>query len=231
MMRRLSSLTFQDPALAGREIGELSRGLPDTIVERIDLLLAASAAPEQGLRYFAGLRERQPAAFDRLARSPAGLRYLIAIFTQSHFLSEEILEHPDWVEELLESGDLHRVLEAEHYRARLDVTLSVGVPSPLELALFRRRQILRIVVRDVLEFGTLPEITSELSALADAILETAYQRIHADLVRRYGPTDAKFCVIALGKLGGVELNYSSDIDLMFLYSENEPHHWAVAGHE
>jgi len=201
-------------------MGELSRGLPDTVVERMDLLMAASAAPEQALRYFAGLRERQPVSFHRLTRSPAGLRYLIAIFTHSHFLSEEILEHPDWVEELLVSGDLHRILEAEHYRAQLDATLSEGVPAPLELAQFRRRQILRIVVRDVLEFGTLPEITSELSALADAILETAYQRIHADLVRRHGATDANFCVIALGKLGGVELNYSSDIDLMFLYSEN-----------
>ncbi len=219
-MRRLSLLTFQDASRAAREIGELSRSLPDTVLERLDLLLTASPAPEQGLRYFAGLRERQPVSFHRLTRSPAGLRYLIAIFTQSHFLSEEILAHPEWVEEMLEAGDLHRVLEAEHYRARLDALLSAGVPSPLELAQFRRRQLLRIVVRDVLEFGTLPEITSELSALADAILETAYQRIHADLVRRHGPTDANFCVIALGKLGGVELNYSSDIDLMFLYSEN-----------
>jgi glutamate-ammonia-ligase adenylyltransferase len=219
-MRRLCSLGFQDPARAEREIAQLSSGLPDTVVERMDLLLAASAAPEQGLRYFAGLRERQPVSFHRLTRSPAGLRYLIAIFTHSHFLSEEILEHPGWVEELLESGAMHRVLDAEHYGTRLNQTLSAGVPAPLELAQFRRREILRIVVRDVLEFATLPEITAELSALADAILETAYQRIHADLIGRHGPTDAKFCVIALGKLGGVELNYSSDIDLMFLYSEN-----------
>src|SRR5208282_3355130 len=71
---------------------------------------------------------------------------------------------------------------------------------------------------DVLGIATLPEITSELSALADAILETAYERIHQDLVSRFGHPSAKFSVIALGKLGGVELNYSSDIDLMFLYS-------------
>jgi glutamate-ammonia-ligase adenylyltransferase len=220
-MRRLSSHAFQDPARASREIGELSRGLPDTVVERIDLLLAVSPASEQGLRYFTRLRERQPASFDRLVRSPIGLRYLIAIFTHSHFLSEEILEHPAWIEELLASGDLHGVLEARDYRNRLDDTLvSPGVPSALELAQFRRRQILRIVVRDVLELGSLAEITSELSALADAILETAYQRIHADLLRRYGDPNAKFCVIALGKLGGGELNYSSDIDLMFLYSGN-----------
>ena len=49
-----------------------------------------------------------------------------------------------------------------------------GCPSPLDLAAFRRQRVLRIVVRDVLGMGTLPEITAELSALADAIVETAY---------------------------------------------------------
>ena len=76
-------------------------------------------------------------------------------------------------------------------------------------------------MRDVLGFGTLPEITAELSALADAIVETAYDRIHKDLVSRFGEPECRdFAVIALGKLGGQELNYSSDIDLMFLYSAN-----------
>jgi glutamate-ammonia-ligase adenylyltransferase len=77
----------------------------------------------------------------------------------------------------------------------------------------------------VLGLGTLPEITAELSGLADAILETACERIQSDLISRFGAPrspsgEARFAVIALGKLGGVELNYSSDIDLMFLYSAN-----------
>jgi glutamate-ammonia-ligase adenylyltransferase len=78
----------------------------------------------------------------------------------------------------------------------------------------------------VLGFGTLSDVTAELSALADAIVETAYQRIHRDLVSRYGHPrseagePAHFAVLALGKLGGEELNYSSDIDLLFLYSDN-----------
>ena len=101
-----------------------------------------------------------------------------------------------------------------------------GVPQPLELAKFRRRHLLRILVRDVLGLGTLPEITAELSDLADALVGFAYGRIYWNLVARYGvprsetdATEANFAVIALGKLGGKELNYSSDIDLMFVYSE------------
>ncbi len=82
------------------------------------------------------------------------------------------------------------------------------------------------MLRDVLGAATLSDVTEELSALADAILDVAYRRIRASFVTRYGEprlADGSPCglsVIALGKLGGQELNYSSDIDLMFLYAGN-----------
>jgi [glutamine synthetase] adenylyltransferase / [glutamine synthetase]-adenylyl-L-tyrosine phosphorylase len=185
--------------------------------DRIDLLLASSPAPEQGRRYLA--------RFPHQLITPENARALIAIFTHSHFLSEEVIQHPDWIAEPL---DLDRVIERSEYRARLRMILPPGLPDPLVLAAFRRRQILRIVIRDVLGFGTLPEITAELSGLADAIVETAYRSIRQELISRFGrpmpesgdKSEAHFAVIALGKLGGVELNYSSDIDLMFLYSAN-----------
>src|SRR5258706_16431292 len=156
-MQRLPSLSFHDRIRAMREIGELSRSLPPAALNRFDLLLATSAAPEEGLRYFARLREQHPAFFQRLTLSTAGLRYLIAVFTHSHFLSEEILEHPEWAEELLDAGDLHRVLEPDELRARLNAMLAPGLPGPVDFAKFRRRQLLRIVVRDVLGLATLPE--------------------------------------------------------------------------
>ena len=225
-MQRLPSLSFHDRIRAMREIGELSRSLPPAALNRFDLLLATSAAPEEGLRYFARLREQHPAFFQRLTLSTAGLRYLIAVFTHSHFLSEEILEHPGWAEQLLEAGDLHQVLTAETMREMLGAELPPGPPSTLELAKFRRRQMLRILIRDVLGLGTLPEITGELTALADTIVEAAYERIQRQMLSQFGAPrtasgeEARFAVIALGKMGGNELNYSSDIDLMFLYSAN-----------
>ncbi len=226
-MQRLLESGLQNRSRAEIEIAGLVERLPSTVLARMDMLLATSPAPEQGLHYFTRLREVQAPAFERLTRSGAGLRYLIAIFTHSHFLAEEALEHPRWVLDLLDAGDLHRVLDAAEFRERLESSLGPGLPDPLSLAAFRRRQILRIVIRDVLGFGKLPEITAELSGLADAIVEFAYARIHDDLVARFGRPhasdgsgEAQFSVIALGKLGGVELNYSSDIDLMFLYSAN-----------
>lgn len=206
---KVLELQLAERGRAEREAAELSGKLPAKVAERVDLLLAASPASEQGLHSMV----RFPAHLITLANA----RYLTAIFTHSHFLSDDIIEHAEWIEEL---DGLERVREFDDFRSRLEATLAPGLPSAIDLAMFRRRQLLRIVVRDVLGLGSLPEITAELSALADAILETAYERIHQDLASRFGAPSGKFSVIALGKLGGFELNYSSDIDLMFLYSEN-----------
>ncbi|MGA3201163.1 MAG: glutamine-synthetase adenylyltransferase [Bryobacteraceae bacterium] len=201
--------------------------LPPAVLNRLELLAAHSPDPEGARAALASFEQRQPAAFQRIAHSTAALQYLIAVFSQSNFLTQEILESPDCLERLLNDGDLHRVRSTDEFRARLEPEIDpVSGANPLPFARFRRQQILRILIRDVLGFGALSDVTAELSALADAIVETAYERIHRDLVSRYGHPRAEsggpahFAVIALGKLGGEELNYSSDIDLMFLYSAN-----------
>src|SRR3984893_9572674 len=182
VMHRLLNLPYRDRARADRELAALAPYLPSAVQNRFDLLLASSPAPEQGLHYFTRLREQHPGAFDRLTRSAIGLRHLVAVFTYSRFLAEEILEHPDWAEQLLDPVDLHRVRSVEDLGTRLRYALPPGVPPPVELAKFRRRQILRIMIRDVMGFGTLPEITGELTAVADVIVEVAYERIYQDLV-------------------------------------------------
>ncbi len=103
-------------------------------------------------------------------------------------------------------------------------------PAPLVFARFRRHHILRILLRDVLGIATLSEVTSELSILSDVIVDVALEVLSGEFERRHGAPKfsapdgsvrpARFAVLALGKLGGEELNYSSDIDLMFLYSGN-----------
>ena len=226
-MHRLSNLPYRDRTRAERELTALARHFPPAVQNRFDLLLASSPSPEQGLHYFTRLREQHPGAFARLTRSPIGLRHLVAVFTCSRFLAEEILEHPAWAEQLLDPAGLQRVATVEDLRASLVAALPPGLPPPVDLAKFRRRQILRIMVRDVMGLGTLPEITGELTAVADVIVGVAYERIHQGLVAHFGQPrsedgqdEAHFAVIALGKMGAQELNYSSDIDLMFLYSAN-----------
>lgn len=205
-------------------------GLPGETTLQIERLCAGLPDPNTAYSYLTRLRERQPAAFHRIVETRTALHYLCTIFGHSRFLSDELLQNPQWIEELVTREDLHRVARSDEYTERLRATLAARnageVPDALSLALFRRESILRILIRDVLGFGTLSEVTEELSNVADAIIEAAYQGIRSDLIRRYGRprhsngAESSFSVIALGKLGGGELNYSSDIDLMFVYSDN-----------
>ena len=175
-------------------------------------IFANSADPEMAARYLGLFRNRHPEVLARLEASSTGLNALAAVFSSTRFLSEEILQHPDWLETLITSGDLYRVLSTDEYLQRL---AAIALPLPA----FRRQQLLRILVRDVLGHGTLSEVTEELSNLADAVLHHSYLKIRSQLASRYGlPDPCEFSVIALGKLGGRELNYSSDIDLMFCYT-------------
>jgi len=192
----------------------------------MEALLAA--VPDRKIAAFRleRLHEESPAVFDRVVSSPAALRCATALFSYSHFLSEAVLRNPERILQVANSGSFYRVLTAEEYAERLCEFLGAdhsGVPESLDLARFRRRQLLRIVLRDILGVAALAEITEEISNLADAILDVTYRRIRGALVARHGEPRLPngevcgFSVIALGKLGGGELNYSSDIDLMFVY--------------
>lgn len=157
---------------------------------------------------------------------PFGMQALVSVFSASRFLSREIEQHPDWLLEILSSGALHRLALREELDAGLLTWLSggEGPPDPVRLAAFRRKQILRIMLRDTLGFGALAEITEELSLLAECLLDAACARLRRALELRHGPPPAgspvpwAFSILAAGKLGGRELNYSSDIDLIFLHT-------------
>jgi [glutamine synthetase] adenylyltransferase / [glutamine synthetase]-adenylyl-L-tyrosine phosphorylase len=83
----------------------------------------------------------------------------------------------------------------------------------------KRREMLRITVRDLGELASLEETVAELSNLADYCLQIGYAAVKREITAKYGETSAQFAIFGMGKLGGQELNYSSDIDLIFVYSE------------
>jgi len=201
-------------------------GVPDRVAARIQLLLNSVPDPNTAARYLERLRLEAPSAFDRIASSPAALRCAVNLFSFSRFLSDAVLRNPERILQVANSGSFYRVLTVEEYEERLYDFLGKdhqGVPSAVDLARFRRRQLLRIVLRDVLAVASLGDVTEEVSNLADAILDVTYTRIRAELVERHGEPRLRegepcgFSVVSLGKLGGKELNYSSDIDLMFVY--------------
>jgi glutamate-ammonia-ligase adenylyltransferase len=189
--------------------------------------VTAAAPDPESARYFLGrLRQDSPAAYKRIEAMPGALRCAVGLFSYSRFLSESVLRDPERLLDVISAADFSGVLTLEQYREKLYDFLGAGVPSAVDFARFRRLQLLRILLRDVLGTATLANVTEELSHLADAILDVAYRRIRAELVARHGEPRLEdgilcgFSVISLGKLGGKELNYSSDIDLMFVYGGN-----------
>ncbi|MCS7023367.1 MAG: glutamine-synthetase adenylyltransferase [Bryobacteraceae bacterium] len=211
----------------------LAPHISSELFSRLSHLVNTSADPDAALAFLTRLCTEKRDDFQRLIRIPQVLLPLVTVFAHSRFLAEEILQQPHWIEELVLSGDLHRHLSAREMEMMLEQFLlrrGPGVPSSLDLAQFRRQQILRILLRDVSGVCNLAETTEELSNLADAILNVTYCHIRDELMKKHGAPryvdasgnsrECEFSVIALGKLGGRELNYSSDIDLMFLYSAN-----------
>jgi [glutamine synthetase] adenylyltransferase / [glutamine synthetase]-adenylyl-L-tyrosine phosphorylase len=202
---------------------------PPQLQEQIGKLISESADPERVARYFAEFASRHSDTLQSLAAPPAErILWLATIFRFSAFLSDECLRHPEWI---LEITGIERPSSAVDYHVRLKkFVAATGHASALDLSLFRRKELLRIVIRDGLALASVAELTQEISNLADAILGFALESVTLELQERYGRPllrgasgeiiPAVFAVLALGKLGGHELNYSSDIDLMFLYSGN-----------
>jgi glutamate-ammonia-ligase adenylyltransferase len=84
----------------------------------------------------------------------------------------------------------------------------------------KNREMLRIALRDVARLSTLEQTTREITCVAELCLREVCGGWLAELTRRWGRPETGFCVIGMGKLGGGELNYSSDIDVIFLYGED-----------
>lgn len=184
---------------------------------------------------------RAEAALEQLRASPATTalrklsteqaRVLAALLSGSQSALELLLAHPDWLAPMLAPGFLahprHKGslwLEAEPWLKEQDCDAAFS-----RLRQFKQREMLRIAARDLARLDHVVEITREISDVADVCLQAVYRLCDRRLRARLGQPwhlDAddkwrktEFCVIGLGKLGGQELNYSSDVDVIFVYSE------------
>ena len=187
------------------------------------------AAPMRGWRWrtSSGILPAvpQPSATSPLAGDNRMAEILLQVFSTSHYFTEILIRDPELLE-WLRAGperpdrssmidDLWRLLSAS----------SARMSSALALRRFRHRESLRIGYNDIVRGLPLELITQDLSDLADACVEGAARLARARVETRYGVPQtgggaaARFVVLGLGKLGGQELNYSSDIDLVFLYDE------------
>jgi len=159
-----------------------------------------------------------------LRENPATLRMLVELFGGSQFLANAFIRHPELLDTLVRA-DLVRVRRShEDLAAELQsvLTRDVEFEELLDaLRRFRNQEFLRIGINDLQAVLRTDEVSAELTTLAEVCLRSACDVAMQDLCARYGCARApgQLVVLAMGKLGGGELNYNSDLDLIFVYEE------------
>ncbi|TLY99430.1 MAG: bifunctional [glutamate--ammonia ligase]-adenylyl-L-tyrosine phosphorylase/[glutamate--ammonia-ligase] adenylyltransferase, partial [Gammaproteobacteria bacterium] len=169
------------------------------------------------------------AARAALGAAPPAIRDSIqAVFAASDFVAQSCVRDAQCFASLV-GGDLQRRLAAADFAARAPPPADPATPEALfqaELRRWRRRELTRIAWRDLAGWADLCETLADLTAFADAAIGTALAHARRALVARYGePRSAAgevqpLIVIGMGKLGGGELNFSSDVDLVLLFPEH-----------
>ncbi len=217
------SSTLRSIAAAG-----VPHDLLGSLVEQLTTVLPTLPAPDAALRaldrYLHAVRSplAEAALFQR---DPAAFAILLKILATSPYLAAIVVADPEaW--EVVRLGEGRPIKRAA---VLAEITSEVSLITDMDAVMaalrrFKRREMLRIAYGDIVVGQRLEVVVAQISYLADAILaaalEAAWRRV---AIQRGEPRDAngsasRLAVMALGKLGGVELNYSSDIDLVFVAS-------------
>jgi glutamate-ammonia-ligase adenylyltransferase len=196
-------------------MAEIGARLPDPLVAGV-------------ARHWDDLTATAPALAQRIQADEARLGSLIRVWAASDFVARSCTRAPDMLAELIESGDLDRAYPTDALMRRLTaVAEAADAQGTLAVALrgTRLREMVRIAWRDLAGVADLAETLRELSWLADACVDAALGRLHVwEVARRGEPLGPRgeaqsLVVLGMGKLGGLELNFSSDIDLIFAYPD------------
>ena len=164
-----------------------------------------------------------------LARAPAEIRAsLTRVLAASDFVAESCARDPRLLEALLSRGELMRRLPPSELGGRAPHLSEATAEAEAQRALrrWRRYELTRIAWRDLAGWADLEETLADLTAFADAAIRTAVAYARHGLVARYGEPRSPagqvqpLVVVAMGKLGGGELNFSSDVDLVLLFPEH-----------
>jgi [glutamine synthetase] adenylyltransferase / [glutamine synthetase]-adenylyl-L-tyrosine phosphorylase len=166
-------------------------------------------------------RAQLPALIEGRGRN---LDTLLRLLGTSQFFADVLAADPEAFE--LVRGSARRPPDAKELKSQLQTAIDAAVDDTSVLRAFRRfrrRQILRIGVADIIRDRPLEEVTRAISQTAEIAVEVALGHALKHMTARYGEPfsdnggPARVAVIGFGKLGGEELNYSSDIDLMFVH--------------
>ncbi|HEV3300426.1 MAG TPA: glutamine synthetase adenylyltransferase [Planctomycetaceae bacterium] len=230
----LSAAGFADWALALRRLREIGRddasrrALADVLPPLL-IALSDAATPDASLlnfeRYVQCVADRT-ALLRYLASKPRAVEILVKLFVGSQFLTEILLRNPDYLEKLTNHKQLADIKSRAHFlaEAREAGATASSIEARLDaLRRYQRWELLRIGACDAFGLFDLKTVTVQLSLLADSLVQTCLTIFTSQLELN----QEKFAVVAMGKLGGEELNYSSDIDLIFLAETDAARFWTL----
>lgn len=209
-----------------RALSETSRSRFDQLVNRaLDLASKQDDADSTIARFldfldaisrrasYLSLLSEYPQAMDRVAQTLHASRWAAAYLTR----------HPQLLDELLDSDALAGAPDWPAFRARLAERLQASDGQvETQMDILRREhhaETFRVLLQDLQGLLTVEQVADRLSDLADAMLEVTLQAVWRQLATRHTETP-RFAIIAYGRLGGKELGYASDLDIIFLYDDD-----------
>jgi glutamate-ammonia-ligase adenylyltransferase len=233
----LAELDFRDAEasaarLAALRVGQRYAQLPEDSRRRFDALVpalarAAAVTPDPDATLARGLDlveavARRAAYLALLAEHPEALERIARIISASSWAAEFVTRHPLLLDELLDDRVLYAPPDWPAFARSLNTLLAAHAgDTEAQMNLLREQhqaQVFRLLAQDLAGLLTVERLADHLSALADialgATLELAWGQ-----VRRHREGPPRFAVIGYGKLGGKELGYASDLDIIFLYDD------------
>jgi [glutamine synthetase] adenylyltransferase / [glutamine synthetase]-adenylyl-L-tyrosine phosphorylase len=226
---------FKEPAKADANLQAMAddpaaRLLLADILEELLFCVSQSADPDQALNHFerfARSAVNKTHLFSYLNESPRSLEILAKIFGGSQHMAEILIRDPVYLYWLTDPQTLYqrrkkREIARDLLRGLKGITIEEKQLDLLRA--FKRREMLHIGVRDLLRLCPVEETLSALSTLAEVLISAALRICEVALFREYGIPRRKlggFTILGMGKLGGGELNFSSDVDLVFLHASDD----------
>jgi glutamate-ammonia-ligase adenylyltransferase len=235
-----AELGYRQPREAAQRVAALREGpryqqLAAGIRERFDALVpqmiqaaAEMRNPDDTLMRSLELLEaisRRAAYLALLQQYPQALRKVSELVSSSSWAAEYLQRHPILLDELLDPRLLDVLPDWSGVRAQLEIRLAEMEPdTERQMDLLREThhaQVFRLLAQDVAELYTVEKLADHLSELADILLDAALRHAWLKVLKRHVEVP-RFAIISYGKLGGKELGFASDLDLVFLYDDPAP---------
>ena len=236
-------LGYRDPAAAAARVAAMRAApryaqMPEEIRSRLDALVprlievaAQETHPDETLARGLDLLDaisRRGAYLALLQQYPQALQKVAHLVGSSSWAANYLQRHPILLDELLDARLLDVAPDWTAFRKELQQSLAVLEPdTERQMDVLREQhhaQVFRVLAQDMAGLLTVEKLADHLSALADILLDSALTCAWKKLPERYrGHRETpQFAVISYGKLGGKELGYASDLDLVFLYDDEHP---------